>query len=148
MQPAAKMSGWTLTMAGCQSTAAGSASENRISIVSAPPDAVKSLVRLGVRRAEFAAQCKNRGAFYQGASCGRSRFEVGGAAKSLSRLVLRRRRRLLACPRISTSSESSALHLREGWIRGEERRGRRMSDVGQLVGRCPETRICVRLLQQ
>ena len=49
---------------------------------------------------------------------------------------------------MSASSESPALDLLEGRIRGEERGGRRLPDAGQLVGRRPKARIGVRLLQQ
>ena len=67
---------------------------------------------------------------------------------SQSRSILWWRRRLLAFLIISATPESFALHLREGWVRGEERGGGSLSDAGQLVGGRPKTWVGMRVLQQ
>lgn len=153
-------------MAGRLSTAAISAPGIRILIVSALPDAVKSpepgkIAKEPSRRIErgwlpvrWTPQSSQKGGPRQkkapalwGCLFSRLTFSSKQSLQSRCRLMLRRRRRLLAFSSVAARPEFSTLHQREGWIRGEERCGGRLSDVGQLVIRRPKPWIGVRLLQ-
>ena len=155
-------------MAGRPSTAASSAPGTRISIVSALQDAVKSAWE---RQSPDWRHSRRQSGDWRSQACTDTlriplaprkkeapvsgclsymgqKSKMRGSAKSSMSSVLWRWRRLLAFPSMSASSVSSALHLLEGWIRGEERRGGRLPDARQLVGRRPEARIGVRIFQE
>ncbi len=143
-------------MAGRLSTAASSAPGTRISIVSALPDAVKSpgaIIRIlavpGTQQFAFKLRPSHnkRGTRFRMPSQTLRFPKTKRPTYCQSRLVLRRRG-LLAFASVPARFRIRPLHLREGWIRGEERRGGRLPDVGQLVGRRPKARIGVRFLQQ